>query len=925
MNENEQQNIINGTLEPERLARQKIDEQLTKTGWVIQNMNNFNRNESLGVAVREFQLKKGPCDYLLFVNGKAAGVIEAKKEGYTLSSVADQSSKYMDSLPEHLAKWQENLIFNYESTGLETFFRDVRDPYPRSRRIFTFHTPETLLEYLKQEKTLRAKLKEIPELDITGLRECQVSAIKGLDQSLSSDKPRSLIQMTMGAGKTFTACTFSYRLIKYASAKRILFLVDRNNLGDQALREFQDYEPVGLGRRFADEYIVQHLHSNKIDKDAKVVITTIQRLFSMLKGEELDPENEEKSSFETWEYEDGEIKPINYNPQIPIDTFDFIVTDECHRSIYGLWRQVLEYFDAYLIGLTATPSKHTLGFFNQNLVAEYPYERSAADGVNVGYEVFRIKTEVSEGGSLVDAKYTVPVRDRKTRAMRYKELDEDLVYAAKDLDRSVTAPNQIRTILQAFKDNLFINLFPDRSGEWIPKTLIFAKDDNHAEEIVHIAREVFNEGNDFAKKVTYRTQEKSKDLIKGFRVDPFPRIAVTVDMIATGTDIKPVEVVIFMRDVKSEGYFEQMKGRGVRAIKDADLKQVTPDAKTKTRFILIDAVGVTEGKKSISKPLERKRNISFDKLMEQISQGRRDEDAISSLAGRLAALDGKIEEEDRIRIIKDTEGLSLHDIANKLLDSIDYDKIEMIAGPNASEEKLKEIEENLIDEACKPFDQPKIRQLLSDIKQKSDIIIDDITTDKVTYADYDIKHSEERIKTFKEFIEKHKDEIIALQIIYNQPYKKQKLTYDMIKELAVKLKDPPYYLTTADVWQAYKRVDASHVRGAPADQMLTDIICLIRFTLGFEKVLEPFSKKVEQQFNLWIGRQKKAGKEFSAEQLDWLKLVRNHLSANIEINKKDFMEIPNFADRGGLVKAKQLFSNDNFDNMLEDLRQTLVG
>jgi type I restriction enzyme R subunit len=396
-------------------------------------------------------------------------------------------------------------------------------------------------------------------------------------------------------------------------------------------------------------------------------------------------------------------------------------------------------------------------------------------------------------------------------------------------------------------------------------------------------------------------------------------------MIATGTDIKPVEVVIFMRDVKSEGYFEQMKGRGVRAIKDADLKQVTPDAKTKTRFILIDAVGVTEGKKSISKPLERKRNISFDKLMEQISQGRRDEDAISSLAGRLAALDGKIEEEDRIRIIKDTEGLSLHDIANKLLDSIDYDKIEMIAGPNASEEKLKEIEENLIDEACKPFDQPKIRQLLSDIKQKSDIIIDDITTDKVTYADYDIKHSEERIKTFKEFIEKHKDEIIALQIIYNQPYKKQKLTYDMIKELAVKLKDPPYYLTTADVWQAYKRVDASHVRGAPADQMLTDIICLIRFTLGFEKVLEPFSKKVEQQFNLWIGRQKKAGKEFSAEQLDWLKLVRNHLSANIEINKKDFMEIPNFADRGGLVKAKQLFSNDNFDNMLEDLRQTLVG
>lgn len=925
MNEHDQHNIISGALEPERLARQKIDEQLIKTGWVIQNRDDFNRNASLGVAVREFALAKGSCDYLLFIDGKAAGVIEAKKEGYTLSSVADQSSKYMDDLPDHLAKWYPKLIFNYESTGSETFFRDIRDPHPRSRRLFTFHTPEKLLQDLKKEKTLRFKLKEMPDLDISGLRECQIDAINGLEESLSYDKPRSLIQMTMGAGKTFTACTFSYRLIKYASAKRILFLVDRNNLGDQALREFQDYEPSGLGRRFSDEYIVQHLQSNKIDKDAKIVITTIQRLFSILKGEELDPENEEKSAFETFEYDEGEIKPIDYNAKIPIDTFDFIVTDECHRSIYGLWRQVLEYFDAYLIGLTATPSKHTLGFFNQNLVAEYPYERSVADGVNVGYEVFRIKTEISESGSLIDAKYTVPIRDRKTRAMRYKELDEDLSYTSKELDRSVTAPNQIRTILQAYKDNLFTNLFPDRSGKWIPKTLIFAKDDNHAEEIVHIAREVFNEGNDFAKKVTYRAQEKSKDLIKGFRVDPFPRMAVTVDMIATGTDIKPVEVVIFMRDVKSEGYYEQMKGRGVRAIKDADLKQVTPDAKTKTRFILIDAVGVTEGKKSISRPLERKRNISFDKLMEQIAWGRRDEDAVSSLASRLAILEGKIDDEDKARITKETGGLSLKEIANNLLDSIDYDKIEEIAGKDASNDKLKEIEENLRNEACKPFDEPKVRQLLSDIKQKSDIVIDEISTDKVTYADYDIKHSEERIKSFKEFIEKYKDEIIALQIIYNQPYKKQNLTYDMIKELAVKLKDPPYYLTTADVWQAYKRVDASQVRGSPADQMLTDIICLVRYALGYEKILEPFSKKVEQQFNLWIGRQKKAGKEFSSEQLDWLKLIRNHLSANIEISKKDFMEIPNFSDRGGLIKAKQLFGNDNFDNMVEDLRQTLVG
>ena len=822
-------------MKPEDIARQNIDEQLTSAGWIIQDRNEFNRNAALGIAVCEFQLPAGACDYLLFVDGKAAGVVEAKKEGVTLSGVADQSSKYMDTLPNHLASWDTALIFDYESTGQETFFRDMRDPSPRSRRVFAFHTPETLLIWLKKGLSLRARLQELPDLNIKGLRDCQVDAINGLDKSLAEGKPRSLIQLATGAGKTFTACTFSYRLIKYAGAKRILFLVDRNNLGDQTLKEFQNYEPIGLGRRFADEYIVQHLHSKYIDKDAKVVITTIQRLFSMLKGEELDTENEERSAFETWEYEEGEIKPVSYNPDIPIETFDFIITDECHRSIYGLWRQVLEYFDAHIIGLTATPSKHTLGFFGQNLVAEYPYERSVADGVNVGYEVFRIRTEISEEGGLIEAGYdAVPVRDRRSRAMRYKELDSDIEYTGKDLDRSVTAPNQIRAIIQAFKENLFTTLFPGRSGEWVPKTLVFAKDDNHAEEIVHIIREVFNEGNDFAKKITYRAGEKPKELIKSFRVDPMPRIAVTVDMVATGTDIRPLEIILFMRDVKSEGYYEQMKGRGVRSINDADLLQVTPDAKTKTRFVLIDAVGVTEGKKNVSKPLERKRTVAFDKLMEQIAAGRRDEDAISTLAGRLAILDNKIDDEDRTRIIEETGGLSLKNIANNLLDSIDYDKIEEIAGVGATEEQILTVPENLKDEACAPFDNPNVRQLLIDLKQKSDIIIDEITTDKVISASYDIKQAEEKIKSFKEFMETHKDEITALQILYNIPYKKLKLTYVMIKELAQKLSDPPYYLTTADIWQAYKRVDAAHVRGAPADKVLTEIVSLVSFTLGYD-------------------------------------------------------------------------------------------
>jgi len=919
-------------LTPEQVARGKIDQLLLSAGWTLQSKDEFNRNASLGVAVREFPLSSGPCDYLLFVDGKAAGVIEAKKVGVTLSGVSEQSDKYMGALPAHLAKWDDILVFDYESSSQETYFRNLRDPKPRSRRVFAFHRPETLHEWLKAPRTLRAALGEMPSLDETGLRGCQIKAIRGLEKSLADDRPRSLIQLATGAGKTFTACSFSYRLIKHAGAKRILFLVDRNNLGDQTLKEFQNFQPPGAANRFTDTYIVQHLHSRRIDPDAKVVITTIQRLYAMLRGKEIEEADEEASAFETWQTDEAEVPPLEYNPEIPIETFDFIVTDECHRSIYGLWRQVLEYFDASIIGLTATPSKHTLGFFNQNLVAEYPYERSVADGVNVGYEVYRIRTKVTEQGGRVevdDAGFQVPVRDKKTRAVRYQELDADLDYTSKELDRSVVAPNQIRTVLEAYKNRVFTELFPDRTGDWLPKTLIFAKDDNHAEEIVHAVREVFGEGNNFAKKITYRiTGEDPKSLIKAFRVDPFPRVAVTVDMIATGTDIKPVEVLIFMRDVKSEGYYEQMKGRGVRTIPDADLKAVTPDAQTKTRFVLIDAVGVSETKKNASQPLERKKSVSFDQLIDEIAQGRRDEDALSSLAGRLAALDQKLSDDDRHRITDATGGKSPRDLANALLDAIDTDKqidaIRQAFGPAATPEQEKEVIDRLVDEACAPFDAAPVRNLLKDIKKQSDIVIDETTTDEVLHAGFDLRHAEEKVSSFRSFIEENKDELTALQIIYNQSYASQRLTYAVIKELAQAMKDPPHHLLPADIWQAYKRLNAAAVKGAPVDQQLTEIISLVRFALGYDTVLEPFASRVEQRFNLWIGREKNAGRDYTEEQMGWLRVIAGFIAANAEIRERDFMEAPGLADRGGVLKAREVFGA-GLSEMLDDLQGALVA
>jgi type I restriction enzyme R subunit len=915
-------------LTPEQRAREAIDILLSAAGWAIQDYSGFNRNAAHGVAVREFPLPNGSCDYLLFVGSKAAGIIEAKREGWTLGGVDVQSDKYMIPVPDHLARWSDNLIFGYESTGTETYFRDMRDPRPRSRRVFAFHTPQTLHRWLKEGDTLRGRLQSLPPLDNSGLRDCQIEAIKGLETSLAKDHPRSLIQMATGAGKTFTACTFSWRLLKYARAHRILFLVDRNNLGDQTLKEYRDYDPPGSGRKFDKTYIVQHLHSNRIDPDAKVVITTIQRLYAMLRGEELDESVEETSGFETWTDDEGELGPVVYNPAIPIETFDFIVTDECHRSIYGLWRQVLEYFDAHLIGLTATPSKHTLGFFKNNLVSEYPYEQSITDGVNVGFEVFRIKTRVSEQGGVVDAKYHVPVRDRRTRAIRYRQLDDDLPYTSRQLDNDVTVPNQIRAVLQCYKDRLFTDLFPGRTGEWVPKTLIFAKDDNHAEEIVHIVREVFGQGNEFAKKITYQTTEKPKELIAAFRVDPFPRIAVTVDMIATGTDIKPVECLIFMRDVKSEGYYEQMKGRGVRTLKDADLRQVTPDAQTKTRFVIVDAVGVTEGKKTISQPLERKRTVPFDKLLDQIAQGRRDFDAISSLSGRLAALDRRLDDEDRERLR--AQGHTLKELSGSLLKSISPDVIEAEvaerygSAETATDAQFQAVEEELKERACQPLDDPNLRNLLKAIRQKSEIVIDEGTLDEITAAEYDLKQAEKRITSFREFIESHKNELLALEILYSQPYPKRRLTYASIRELAQRLTDPPYHLTTPDVWQAYKRLEASLVRGAPNDKVLTDIISLVRFATGQADVLEPYSARVEQRFNLWIGRQLKAGRIFTEEQMNWLKAIKEYLAANVEIAPADLMRDQPFSGWGGVIAARRLFGQE-LSGMLDELSEAVAA
>ncbi len=589
----------NCAMTPEEKARDKIDSMLAATGWLIEDYAGCAPAAAGGVAVREYPLKSGyRADYLLFINRTAVGVIEAKAEGTTLSGGIQQAARYRASLPDGLKRFA-NVPFSYASTGVETYFCDVRDPDANSRRVFTFHTPDTLSRRAVEPRTLRERLKaDLPPLEKGSLRACQFEAITQLEVSLKESRPRALIQMATGSGKTHAAVTAAYRLIQFAGVKRVLFLVDRRNLGRQTLNEFENYTTSDDGRRFTELYNVQHLSSNVIDEATAVCITTIQRLYAMLKGETTyETDAEEASAFE---HEDEQTLEVAYNPSIPMDTFDVIIVDECHRSIYGKWQHVLTYFDAFIIGLTATPYRQTVGFFDHNLVYEYRHEEAVADDVNVGYYVYQIQTEITRSGGVVGAGHYVARREKESRRLHWDELDADVEYTGHQLDRDVVAVDQIRKVIQTFKDKLFSDLFPSRGI--VPKTLIFAKDDTHAEDIVGIVREVFAKGDAFCQKITYQS-DRPEDLIRSFRTQLNPRIVVSVDMISTGTDIKPLECLVFMRVVRSSGYFEQMIGRGVRVISRDDLRAVTGDAVGKTHFIVVDAVGVIESVKTDSQPL----------------------------------------------------------------------------------------------------------------------------------------------------------------------------------------------------------------------------------------------------------------------------------------------------------------------------------
>lgn len=912
-------------MKPEDKARVTIDKKLIESGWTIQDVKSLNLSASLGIAVREFPTSTGPVDYALFLEGIPVGVIEAKKSelGENITSVESQSARYATST----FKWIKNeyrIRFAYEATDKLTRFTDYDDIKYRSRTVFSFHRPETLLALLKQPDTIRNNMKRFPEFDPTGFRKCQITAIKNLDASFADNRPKALVQMATGAGKTFTAITAAYRLLKYGKMNRILFLVDTKGLGEQAEREFLAYKPTDDPRPFSQIYGVHRLKSSYIPDGVQICISTIQRMYSILKGEELN-ESAEEISFNEYVTADSKApKEVVYNEKYPPEFFDCIIVDECHRSIYNVWNQVLEYFDSFIIGLTATPDKRTFAFFNENVVSEYPREQAIIDGVNVGEDIFLIETNVGKNGAHI-MKQRIEVRSRLSREKRWKELDEDLDYKPTQLDRDIVNPSQIRTVIRSFKENVFTTLFPRRKE--VPKTLIFAKTDSHADDIIQIVREEFGEGNEFCKKITY-SAENPESVLSSFRNDYYPRIAVTVDMIATGTDVKPIECLIFMRDVRSKNYFEQMKGRGTRTLSKDDLQKVTPSATdNKDHFVIVDAVGVTKSKKSDTRTLERKPSVSMRELMMNVALGDKSEDTLTSLANRVIRLNSQMTPSEK-KEFAETVGVGAGQIAEKLLNAFDEDVIlhqaqEQFTTAEPTEEQIAKAKKALVNEAVKPFLSVETCCYIDNIRRSHEQVIDNVNLDEVLFAGFDSQQEENAdrvISSFRQFIDENRDEIIALRIIYDQKYKDRPMAIDGLKALYDKLKAKG--ITVERLWDCYAIKKPERVKRGTMAQ-LSDLISIIRFEMGYTENLAPFADRVNYNFMQWTLRRNAGAVHFTDEQMEWLRLVKDHIAVSLSIETSD-LDLNPFDRKGGLGRFYEVFG-DKYEAILMEMNIELVA
>ena len=863
---------------PEEKARQKIDQWFTDAGWEVINRDEYEPT-STAVAIREGLLKDNlEADYFLFISGKAVGVLEAKREETDAFSsiVCEQAALYAKSVPNIYQTYQRPLPFIFTSNGKELYFCDFREQDQCFKQIMTIPTPHELVKKLG----INDYFAGLPTLRKKGLRDCQYEAITELEKSFRAGQNRALMVLATGAGKTYTSCLAAYRMLSYTPMRRVLFLVDRNNLGKQAEGEFGTFRLTENGEAFSTIFTVNRLRSSSIPSDSNVIISTIQRLFSFLKGDAIEDNEDDDENEPTEEV----ILPPNLD--LPHDYFDMIIIDECHRSIYKNWRKVLEYFDtARLVGLTATPIPETMAFFNNNRIVNYTLEKSIVDGVNVDCRVYRIKTQVTETGGAILEGEKFKEETRYTGEVKTVSSKETKTYTNKELNRSIINPAQIKLILSTYRDVVYTELFNDPQREpnmdYLPKTLIFALNETHATNIVQIAKEVFGRTDDrFVQKITYSAGD-SNELIRQFRNDKDFRIAVTCTLVATGTDVKPLEVVMFMRDVESLPLYIQMKGRGVRTIGDEQLRNVTPNAFSKDCFYLVDAVGVTEHEKTIPTATDEPitKIITLKELLERISHGYIPDEYLKRLAATLARIYNKADDSQR----KEFTRLSRDDM--KELSARIYDALEKgTLPPFVSTEKPNLERKGLVSPLANHADARRYLLILAAGFVNTLMPGEDTLISK----GFSIEEAKNTTEAFEEFCRENADEIEALRIIYNN--EGEPITYSMLKELEHKLKIANNHLAPKQIWNSYAILSPSKVKRSTTKEesdALTNIIQLVRFAFRQIERLDSVVTTSKQYFNLWLGQNQR---EITDKQREVISRIVDYIASNGACTVRDIRE-----------------------------------
>ena len=858
---------------PEEKARVKIDRLFADAGWKVINRDEYEPTMN-AVAIREGLLKGNlEADYFLLLGGKACGVLEAKREDVDISSilVSEQVTTYAKSVPNYYQAWLKPLPLLYKSNGKVVDFQDYRicnDSWDEINRI---HTPKEVASMLGIDDPFAG----LPALSPKGLRDCQFEAITELEKSFRTGLKRALMVLATGAGKTYTACLAAYRMLAFTPMRRILFLVDRNNLGKQAENEFGTFRLTENGEAFNTIYTVNRLKSPTLPKDSNVVISTIQRLFSLLKGEDIVDNEEDDMDDVTSEV------VLPENPNLPHDYFDMIVIDECHRSIYGNWRKVLEYFDtARLVGLTATPIPETMAFFNNNRIVNYTLEKSIVDGVNVDNRVYRIKTETTENGGAILQGEHVKVETRYTGITEEVSNRETKNYTKTELNRSIINPSQIKLILTTYRDAVYAEMFndPQREAnyEYLPKTLIFALNEAHATNIVNIAKEVFGDVcpnadmDRYVQKITYSSGD-SNELIRQFRNDRDFRIAVTCTLVATGTDVKPLEVVMFMRDVESEPLYIQMKGRGVRTIGDEQLRNVTPNAISKDCFFLVDAVGVTEHTMSTPEQGDgpERETITLKTLLERIAHGVLPDVYIKRLAATLSRLHNKADNSQRAEF-EHLAHDAMNAIAQRIYDALESGDLPLFNDINEPNNERK----GLVAPIAYHADVRKYILILaagfvSTLMPGEDTLIS---------KGFSTEEAKNTTSAFEQYCHDHQDEIEALRILYNQ--QGEPITYTMLKDLENKLKLENNKFSSKQLWNSYAIINPNCVRRATKKEesdALTNIIQLVRFAYRQIERLDCVCTTARRYFNLWCGQWHR---EISDRQKQLMSEIVDYIAAN---------------------------------------------